>query len=113
MSKAGKITTANNKATDFTRVSKRKDFVLNIHIPVCTILKFSCQHGLLLHTTSINVRFKLKLVRGCDSHTLFQVTFYPDLAKFAMTRLERDTVALMKRRAYDVAATTPGVTVSS
>ncbi|XP_063685282.1 DNA topoisomerase 2-alpha-like isoform X2 [Bolinopsis microptera] len=58
MSKAGKITTATNKATDFTRI-----------------------------------------------------TFYPDLAKFGMTMLERDTVALMKRRAYDIAATSPGVTV--
>ena len=42
---------------------------------------------------------------------LLQVTFYPDLSKFAMDSLDRDTVALMKRRAYDIAATSPGVTV--
>ena len=28
-----------------------------------------------------------------------------------MTQLDRDTVALMKRRAYDIAATNPGVGV--
>lgn len=39
------------------------------------------------------------------------VTFYPDLAKFKMTSLDPDTVALLTRRAYDIAATSPGVKV--
>jgi DNA topoisomerase-2 len=36
------------------------------------------------------------------------VTFYPDFAKFGMTSFEKDIVALMSRRAYDVAASTHG-----
>ena len=39
------------------------------------------------------------------------ITFCPDLAKFGMTTLDRDVVALFTRRAYDVAASTRGVRV--
>ena len=31
------------------------------------------------------------------------MTFKPDLAKFGMTELEADTVALMRKRVYDMA----------
>ena len=31
------------------------------------------------------------------------VTFKPDLAKFGMTELEAETVALMRKRVYDMA----------
>ena len=40
-----------------------------------------------------------------------RVTFYPDLAKFNMSELDKDTVALLSRRAYDVAASAKGVKV--
>ncbi|XP_075543707.1 DNA topoisomerase 2-alpha-like [Dermacentor variabilis] len=40
-----------------------------------------------------------------------QVTFYPDLAKFGMKTLDVDAVALMSRRAYDVAGCTHGIKV--
>ena len=47
-----------------------------------------------------------------DSHSDFtKVTFKPDLAKFKMTHLSADMVALMTRRAYDIAGCTKGVTV--
>jgi len=36
------------------------------------------------------------------------VTFFPDFEKFGMRFLEKDIVSLMKRRAYDVAASTHG-----
>ena len=39
------------------------------------------------------------------------VTFHPDLKKFKMDKLDDDTVALLARRAYDIAASTPGVKV--
>ncbi|KXJ05524.1 DNA topoisomerase 2-beta [Exaiptasia diaphana] len=39
------------------------------------------------------------------------ITFSPDLAKFKMESLDRDTVALLTRRAYDIAACARGVTV--
>lgn len=39
------------------------------------------------------------------------VTFIPDLAKFNMDKLDDDTVALLARRAYDIAASSPGVKV--
>ena len=34
------------------------------------------------------------------------ITFKPDLAKFSMTHLEADTVALMTKRVYDLAGVT-------
>ncbi|XP_048487438.1 DNA topoisomerase 2 isoform X1 [Plutella xylostella] len=40
-----------------------------------------------------------------------KVTFSPDLAKFKMEKLEDDMVAIMSRRAYDIAASSHGVKV--
>ncbi|XP_060074256.1 DNA topoisomerase 2-alpha-like isoform X2 [Ylistrum balloti] len=39
------------------------------------------------------------------------ITFYPDLPKFKMETLDRDTVDLFTRRAYDIAAVASGVKV--
>ena len=39
------------------------------------------------------------------------VTFEPDLARFHMEKLTDDMVALLKRRAYDIAGASRGVTV--
>ncbi|BFZ22006.1 hypothetical protein BsWGS_25045 [Bradybaena similaris] len=39
------------------------------------------------------------------------VTFYPDLEKFRMDKLNEDVVALFTRRAYDIAASSKGVKV--
>lgn len=44
-----------------------------------------------------------------DDYT--KITFSPDLAKFKMDKLDKDTVALLSRRAYDIAASTRGVKV--
>ncbi|XP_052741685.1 DNA topoisomerase 2 isoform X2 [Bicyclus anynana] len=52
---------------------------------------------------------KIKEAGKDDDFT--KVTFSPDLAKFKMDKLEDDIVALMSRRAYDVAASTQGVKV--
>lgn len=40
-----------------------------------------------------------------------KITFCPDLTKFKMEKLDDDIVALMSRRAYDIAASTRGVSV--
>lgn len=40
-----------------------------------------------------------------------RVTFKPDLAKFKMTELDDDIIALMCRRAYDIAGSLRGVKV--
>jgi len=37
-----------------------------------------------------------------------RITYYPDLSKFNMTSIDRDIVALLSRRAYDIAASTLG-----
>ncbi|XP_055952312.1 DNA topoisomerase 2-alpha-like [Argiope bruennichi] len=39
------------------------------------------------------------------------ITFYPDLTKFKMTVLDKDIVAIMTRRAYDIAGCARGVKV--
>ncbi|KAL3051260.1 hypothetical protein OYC64_001514 [Pagothenia borchgrevinki] len=46
---------------------------------------------------------------GGDEFTC--VTFTPDLSKFKMRTLDKDTVALMTRRAYDIAGASKGVRV--
>ncbi|XP_026549842.1 DNA topoisomerase 2-alpha-like, partial [Notechis scutatus] len=51
---------------------------------------------------------KLKHFVGED---FTRVTFQPDLSKFKMTVLDKDTVALMSRRAYDIAGTAKNITV--
>ncbi|KAH8333743.1 hypothetical protein KR059_002916 [Drosophila kikkawai] len=51
---------------------------------------------------------KIKEFSGTD---FTRITFSPDLAKFKMERLDDDIVALMSRRAYDVAASSKGVSV--
>ncbi|XP_049270629.1 DNA topoisomerase 2-alpha [Rhipicephalus sanguineus] len=52
---------------------------------------------------------KIKAEAKGDDFT--KITFYPDLAKFMMEKLDADTVALLSRRAYDVAGCTQGVKV--
>ncbi|KAM4706361.1 DNA topoisomerase 2-beta [Rhinophrynus dorsalis] len=51
---------------------------------------------------------KIKYFDG-DDYTC--ITFQPDLAKFKMEKLDKDTVALLTRRAYDVAGSCKGVRV--
>ena len=51
---------------------------------------------------------KLKEFSGKE-HT--KISFQPDLSKFNMERLDDDTVSLLSRRAYDIAASTKGVKV--
>lgn len=51
---------------------------------------------------------KIKPFSG-DDYTC--ITFQPDLSKFKMTSLDRDTVALLTKRAYDIAGSTKGVKV--
>ncbi|XP_072268495.1 DNA topoisomerase 2-beta isoform X1 [Pyxicephalus adspersus] len=51
---------------------------------------------------------KIKYFDG-DDYTC--ITFQPDLAKFKMEKLDKDTVALLTRRAYDVAGSCKGVKV--
>ena len=46
-----------------------------------------------------------------DGSDFTEVTFNPDLEKFKMETLDKDIVALLTRRAYDIAGTTKGVRV--
>ncbi|XP_037611591.1 DNA topoisomerase 2-alpha isoform X3 [Sebastes umbrosus] len=52
--------------------------------------------------------YKIKPFEG-EEYTC--ITFSPDLAKFKMSILDKDTVALMTRRAYDIAGASKGVRV--
>lgn len=47
----------------------------------------------------------------CSGDDYTKITFNPDLTKFKMTELEDDIVKLMERRAFDIAAASPGVKV--
>uniref|UniRef100_A0AAQ4PU36 DNA topoisomerase 2 n=1 Tax=Gasterosteus aculeatus aculeatus TaxID=481459 RepID=A0AAQ4PU36_GASAC len=50
-------------------------------------------------------------IKPFDGEEYTCITFRPDLAKFKMSILDRDTVALMTRRAYDIAGVSKGVRV--
>lgn len=50
-------------------------------------------------------------IEKSDKDDFTKITFWPDLKKFKMDSLEDDIVALMRRRAYDVAASSRGVNV--
>ncbi|XP_007558502.1 DNA topoisomerase 2-beta isoform X3 [Poecilia formosa] len=51
-------------------------------------------------------------IKFFDGEDFTCVTFQPDLAKFKMDKLDKDIVALLTRRAYDVAGSCRGVKVS-
>ncbi|XP_063044245.1 DNA topoisomerase 2-alpha [Engraulis encrasicolus] len=50
-------------------------------------------------------------IKPFDGEDFTCITFHPDLSKFKMQALDRDTVAIMTRRAYDIAGVTKGVKV--
>uniref|UniRef100_A0A7N8WM35 DNA topoisomerase 2 n=1 Tax=Mastacembelus armatus TaxID=205130 RepID=A0A7N8WM35_9TELE len=50
-------------------------------------------------------------IKPFDGEEFTCITFKPDLPKFKMSILDKDTVALMTRRAYDIAGSTKGVRV--
>uniref|UniRef100_A0A3P8WAI5 DNA topoisomerase 2 n=1 Tax=Cynoglossus semilaevis TaxID=244447 RepID=A0A3P8WAI5_CYNSE len=51
-------------------------------------------------------------IKFFDGDDFTCVTFQPDLAKFKMEKLDRDIVALLTRRAYDIAGSCKGVKVT-
>jgi DNA topoisomerase-2 len=51
------------------------------------------------------------IVKDAKEEDFTCITFVPDLQKFKMERLDDDTIALLARRAYDIAASTPGIKV--
>ncbi|KAK3525400.1 hypothetical protein QTP86_031526, partial [Hemibagrus guttatus] len=50
-------------------------------------------------------------IKYFDGDDFTSVTFQPDLAKFKMDKLDKDIVALLTRRAYDIAGSCKGVKV--
>lgn len=50
-------------------------------------------------------------IKPFDGDEYTCITFRPDLPKFKMSILDKDTVALMTRRAYDVAGASKGLRV--
>ncbi|XP_076821820.1 DNA topoisomerase 2-alpha-like [Clavelina lepadiformis] len=61
-------------------------------------------------STNMSKTHERKLVDSTKSDFTC-ITFEPDLSKFHMTELDKDTVALLSRRAYDLAGSSPGVKI--
>ncbi|XP_042332431.1 LOW QUALITY PROTEIN: DNA topoisomerase 2-alpha [Sceloporus undulatus] len=61
-------------------------------------------------TDNMNKAGEMKL-KSFDGEDFTCITFQPDLSKFKMTTLDKDIVALMSRRAYDIAGATKDVKV--
>lgn len=51
------------------------------------------------------------IIEAANGEDFTRITFYPDLAKFKMEKLDKDIVDLLSRRAYDVAGSSKGVKV--
>lgn len=51
-------------------------------------------------------------IKFFDGEDFTCVMFQPDLSKFKMEKLDKDIVALLTRRAYDIAGSCKGVKVS-
>ncbi|KAG0474607.1 hypothetical protein HPP92_014293 [Vanilla planifolia] len=56
-------------------------------------------------TGNMGKKTEPSITKGKDGENWTKVTFKPDLAKFNMTHLEEDVVALMKKRVVDLAGT--------
>lgn len=65
----------------------------------------------LLQTWSNNMSKVTAPVLKSSNEDFTMITFSPDLGKFGMEKLDDDIVALMSRRAYDIAASARGVKV--
>jgi len=50
-------------------------------------------------------------IKDFSGEEFTKITFNPDLEKFGMEKIDNDTLALLSRRAYDIAASTKGVKV--
>lgn len=50
-------------------------------------------------------------IQETDRSDYTSITYHPDLAKFKMEKLDADTVALLTKRAYDIAGCVRGVNV--
>lgn len=55
---------------------------------------------------------KPTILKNPEKKSYTCITFCPDLAKFGMDHLDADVVSVLRRRVYDLAGTTHGVTVS-
>ena len=62
-------------------------------------------------TDNMSKAGKATVKDGFKGNDFTKVTFQPDLEKFNMESMNDDTVALLSRRAFDVAASVPGVKV--
>eukprot|EP00731_Ephydatia_muelleri_P019883 Em0012g708a len=85
----------------------------NIFSTEFTVETASKESGKLFKQTwkdNMGVAGKVSITSSKSDYTM--VSFKPDLAKFKMTHLDKDTVALMTRRAYDIAGCTRGVSVT-
>ena len=77
---------------------------------VCTTAMTRAPHLWQTWKDNMGVAGKVSITSSKSDYTM--VSFKPDLAKFKMTHLDKDTVALMTRRAYDIAGCTRGVSVT-
>ncbi|MFH4983849.1 hypothetical protein AB6A40_010558, partial [Gnathostoma spinigerum] len=85
----------------------------NIFSTEFTVETSSKEYGKVFKQTWVNNMTKDKepFIAKSKGEDFTRVTFRPDLAKFKMTELDDDIIALMSRRAYDVAGVTKGVKV--
>lgn len=59
------------------------------------------------YKNNMSVKSAPEVKEGYSKEEFTQITFEPDLAKFKMTRLDEDIIALMTKRVYDLAGVTP------
>uniref|UniRef100_A0A3Q3NNP3 DNA topoisomerase 2 n=1 Tax=Labrus bergylta TaxID=56723 RepID=A0A3Q3NNP3_9LABR len=109
----GHLLTSSNYDDDQKKVTGQRS-LLNISCSQRGIVAFKVQNFLFLQSTWQNNMSKTAepKIKFFDGEDFTCVTFQPDLSKFKMEKLDKDIVALLTRRAYDVAGSCKGVKVT-
>uniref|UniRef100_A0A8D0G650 DNA topoisomerase 2 n=1 Tax=Sphenodon punctatus TaxID=8508 RepID=A0A8D0G650_SPHPU len=113
----GQLLTSSNYDDDEKKVTGGRNGygakLCNIFSTKFTVETACCQSKKLFKQTwedNMGKAGEMKL-KPFDGEDFTCITFQPDLSKFKMTNLDKDIVALMSRRAYDIAGSTKNIKV--
>lgn len=85
--------------------------IYSTEFTVETADKNSAQRYVQTWTDNMSKMGKAKITKNAKKEEYTRVTFKPDLKRFGMDSIDEDTVALLKKRVYDLAGTTKDVKV--
>lgn len=85
--------------------------IYSTEFTVDTADKNTAQRYVQTWTDNMQKMGKAKITKNSKKDEYTRITFKPDLKRFGMDSIDEDTVALLKKRVYDIAGTTKDVKV--